>query len=118
MQFLIDFAAEDSEFRTLLERAQQFPTVQGVLLDLDRFWLRAWVHRQLSGGRWPDDFYFEGFYGGPDYRWPWNSLRGDLGIVWPEPLRLSDIEVGKPDAGLYRHKHLGLPPRSPIQAKV
>ncbi len=51
MQFLIDFAAEDKPFQELVARASEFRTVQGVVLDIDRTWLRAWLRSQGWAGR-------------------------------------------------------------------
>ena len=112
MQFLIDFAASDPEFRQLLERAQQFPTVQGIVLDIDRWWLRAWACRQLSGGHGPDDSYFDA----DDHA----CRRHDDGaVVWPEPLKLSDVEGWLPFAWRNRRIRPGFSDeRSPLSAKV
>ena len=52
MQFMIDFVAEDLEFREILRRAGGFGLVQGVVLDIDPLWLRAWQIAQSAGNEY------------------------------------------------------------------
>jgi len=51
MQFLIDLAAEDGDIRRLSEFATQFATVQGIVLDVDPFWLDSWTLLESVGER-------------------------------------------------------------------
>lgn len=116
MQFLIDFAAENREFSNLIERSLQFPAVQGVVLDIDRFWLRAWIERQVGSSSWIDDyFYFDRFGQFPALGNPFRFG----GLVWPTPLTLTDVEKWKPDAWKWWLDRRGLGnEKSPIIAKV
>jgi hypothetical protein len=54
VQFLINFANENQEFQDILKRSSSYDTVQGLVLDLDRYWLLTWQMRQRSGGATPD----------------------------------------------------------------
>jgi hypothetical protein len=121
MQFLIEFAAENREFLRLLERSLEFPTVQGVVLEIDRFWLGTWIERELPNGGSHDDYYFYErlvHYGGLD--WRRSGGRPHFGnIVWPTPLTLTDVERWSPDVWKWWVDRRGSGGgKSPIVAKV
>jgi hypothetical protein len=94
VQFLIDFAQEDAEFLRILQRASDYPTVQGVVLDLDRTWLLAWQMYQRFGeasNRLFPDWFFLMVTDLP----PW------LSGFWPpqqytRPIDRQDIEKWRP----------------------
>jgi hypothetical protein len=108
MQFLIDFAAEDEEFLEVLKRAAQFPTVQGVVLDIDRYWLRTWQLRSLWGERAAAEspvslesrIFADGIMGGQPY-------------LYSRPLALSDLESWRPGSWLRFRSLQNLDPSGP-----
>jgi hypothetical protein len=114
MQFLIDFAAEDSEFQAIVRRASEFDTVQGVVLEVDRFWLSLWRLRE----RWGEDRmerwayrYLDAIYG--PSRLPWDlEIPEDTG-VFSRPLDISDVEGWLPEIWRHRQNWCGLPTKGP-----
>ncbi len=65
MEYLLQLA-EDETIRRILETALETPVVQGVVLDLDPFWLQCWrLHSQLGPAgdrhldRWFEYWYYE-----------------------------------------------------------
>ncbi len=48
MEFLLEFADRD-DVRKIVSRAIEYPIVQGVVLDLDQYWLSWWHARQQLG---------------------------------------------------------------------
>lgn len=117
MQFLIDFATEDRDFLGLVERTLQFPTVQGVVLDVDRFWLRAWIEHQSGNPDWFDDYYYlERFGYSPGVT---SGSRPFGGFVWPRPLTLGDVEKARPESWRWWLSRHGLGEEaSPIIATI
>ena len=113
MQYLIDFSERDEEFRRISERASGYPIVQGVVLDLDRAWLRAWQVQERFGSatlsRWADywdAWHFEGPRHDP----------GDYGLdsaaqhptIYSRPLEWKDIERWRPPNSRWRQRLFGL----------
>ena len=49
MQHLIDFAESSEEFREIANLALNYDLVQGIVVDLDPFWLQAWRVAQRFG---------------------------------------------------------------------
>jgi hypothetical protein len=93
MQFLIDFAAEDQEFLDILKRTAEFPTVQGVVLDIDRYWLLTWQLRN----RWGDSA-AAGSLEYLDVRIFADRAMGTQPYLYPRPLEFSDLETWRPDS--------------------
>src|SRR5215472_8777430 len=111
MQFLIDFAQDDSEFLGILERATSYPIVQGVVLDLDRFWLLAWQLREQMGEEsvsrlvewWHMRRQFDGglpWMLGEFYRPP---------RIYVRPIERKDIDNWRPPNWDYYQRFIGAP---------
>lgn len=49
MEALIALAAEDPEIRRIISTAMENVSVQGVILDLDEFWITAWNYTRRYG---------------------------------------------------------------------
>ncbi|GAB2178263.1 hypothetical protein [Dongia sp. agr-C8] len=114
MQFLIDFAAEDQEFRGILERASKYPTVQGVVLDIERFWLATWQLRNRWGDNVaehdPDDWLLWRLAG---RRMPAQPY------FYPRPLRYDDLESWRPQSWQWFRRDMGFNPDGlPLVVKV
>jgi hypothetical protein len=102
MQFLLDLAREDRDIRRISELATGFPSVQGIVLDVDRFWLDSWTIAQFLGenflrrrGEWiwrrfRREIPFHSFLDDAYSRW----LPRD--IVYPRALTLKDLKSWKP----------------------
>jgi len=116
MQFLIDFAAEDREFQTILARTSDYAIVQGVVLDVDRLWLHLWATQGRRNGdrlrrllRYYQDFDLFG-YGDTRFLDPFIPSR---------PLSLQDIETWRPDEWEWLADDSGRPfKRWPLVVKV
>jgi hypothetical protein len=124
MQFLIDFAGDDKDFQNLVARATDYPTVQGVTLDVDRVWMRAWTLAQRWGderaNRWFDRWIDYHFGGGPR-AFPWDDDLG--GPMAPQilfrPLERKDVESWRPNHWGYRYRHDDAPGEGwPLIAKI
>jgi hypothetical protein len=114
VQFLIDFAAENQEFQNILERTASYQTVQGVVLDIDRSWLRAWQMRLRWGDRAAED--------GPDYwqLWQWAEWwKPQTPYVFPTPLRFDELVSWRPAWWRQLRDRLGFDPEGlPLVVKV
>jgi hypothetical protein len=98
VQFLIEFAQEDGEFNRILRSASQYPMVQGVVLDLDRFWLLAWQAQQRLGdaasrlSEFLIDWRFllgrNPWFSGEEVRWQPQ--------YYPRPVERADIDKWRP----------------------
>jgi len=118
MQFLIDFAAEDREFQEIVGRATEFDTVQGVVLDVDRFWLGLWLLRE----RWGEErlntwfgIYLEAIHrpgwGALGPGWDWGLPKGPG--IFHRPLSAADVRDWRPRDWEHRQFRLGLPKEGP-----
>lgn len=123
MQFLIDFAAEDREFQEILRRASEFDTVQGVVLDVDRYWLGLWLLRE----RWGEerlDRWFSGYL--EAIHQPWRDFGSEWSWGLPKepsifhrPLGAADVHNWRPLNWEYRLSRFGLPKEGlPLVVKV
>ena len=117
MQFLIDFATSDEEFQQILGRATEYDTVQGVVLDIDRFWLRAWQLRE----RWGDDRVnaWLNIMGGKSW---FGVLPPELatgGIIFSRPPTQTDVENWRPNRWQNLQEQVGENPKGlPLVVKV
>src|ERR1700735_3660716 len=98
MQFLMDFAATDERFKTIVRRAAEYRVVQGVALDIDPYWTYCWRLAQQVGDSGLRAF-AHWISPGP----PWlsdESLRRRLieeGLgVFPRPIRDDEILNWRP----------------------
>ncbi len=124
MQFLIDFAASDEEFQDILRRATEYDTVQGVVLDIDRFWLWTWQLRERWGDKrlniWFDNLLSE-FIGNPRRPATWLAGFTDTGgpNIFSRPLTQADVESWRPNHWRYWQDRSGVDPKElPLLVKV
>jgi hypothetical protein len=95
MQYLIDFAENDSEVRRILEITAKYKTVQGVVVDLDRSWVLTWT----IAARWGEQVLSNWI--------PWLTEPPGLRLprLLPRPIQSSDIETWRPpNWGQYQQK--------------
>jgi hypothetical protein len=78
MEFLIQLAREDEEIRRLVSAAMENPSVQGVVLQLDAFWLSGWNYTNRFGQN-------EWEYVLRRHRPALLGLQGRLGLRYPWP---------------------------------
>ena len=94
MRFLINFAAEDDRFQTVLRNAAEYPVLQGVALSLDYYWLYCWRLAQQHGERAIKDMVY---WVAPlsEIYWRRRTLEERLGM-FPRPIHDSEIEKWRP----------------------
>lgn len=99
MDFLINFAAENAEIREIDERARGLPGVQGLVLDIDPFWLSTWQLTLRFGreavSRWLRDRYDWPFPFRPRF-WPDFDTPRPQPFHYPRPLTIADLENWRP----------------------
>jgi hypothetical protein len=126
MEYLIDFSETDEEFRRINERASGYPIVQGVVLDLDRDWLRAWQIQEKFGNafllRWAD-FLEDWFFHGPMHRSrsPWLGILDfpESPAIYSRPVEWKDIQRWRPPNWRWHQRLFGLPEDAlPLVVKV
>jgi hypothetical protein len=115
MQFLIEFAQEDSDFLQILRRATAYPIVQGVVLDLDRFWLLAWQVRQRMGDQSVSRLVEVWDVGGLRFGGPPEWLRELYRTpqIYARPIERFDIDNWRPPHWDYYQRTLGVPEDAP-----
>jgi hypothetical protein len=95
MQFLMDFAARDESFGTIVRRASEYRVVQGVALDLDAYWLYSWRLAQQSGDNLSRLLPRWGFHWAPDVYLKRRLIEERLG-VFPRPILDKEILDWRP----------------------
>jgi hypothetical protein len=118
IQFLMDFAATNDGFQTILRNAAEYNVVQGVALGLDPYWLYSWRLAQQFG----DSL----LHGLPRWGFPWLSdthikqrlLEERLG-VFPRPILDEEILKWRPPGWSDRTQWLSISDLTvPIVAKI
>jgi hypothetical protein len=121
MQFLMDFAATDERFRTIVRRAAEYRAVHGVALDYDPYWLYCWRLAQEIGESALMAFPFWIFPGPPwmsDAHLRRRLIAEHLGI-FPRPILDEEILKWRPHGWKERAGMLSLSEAAlPIVVKV
>ena len=108
MQYLIDFAEEES-IKRITEVAAEYPVVQGLVLDVDRYWLRCWH----------SEFGYTARTQGIEPMYPEEWWRPTSPYVYAYPLTIDYLEGWRPPDwdGYLKSRQLD-PEAGPVVAKV
>ncbi len=126
MQYLIDIAEDDLDIRELSKRVENYPSVQGLVLDLDPFWLASWALTQYHGRIVAERLlypYLHSFlpHAGPLVRLgPPNAVLSLLPrfVIYPRPIHANDLTFFKPPLWQEYQKSCNFPSNSEMSPVI